>query len=142
MKDNMRAIRIEIYPRILNSSRDRFIPDTRACISGICVKHVLEIDKKRKKDLFDKELEKVEDLYEQNTSIETNESSCETKIDIRELKYSFFNLSYIQQTKILLNLNLLEEFDKGKKYSMIIDKIINKARQTNQLNTLWSSINL
>jgi calcineurin-like phosphoesterase family protein len=139
--DNKRAIRIEIYPRILNSSRDRFIPDTVACNSGNCVKHILEIDKKRSKDLFDEELMKVEELYEQKTSIETNEPAFEAEIDIRELKYNFFSLSYIRQTKILLDLNLLEDFDKGKKYSSIMNKIINKARQTNQINALWSSIN-
>jgi predicted MPP superfamily phosphohydrolase len=141
IKDSKRAINITIYPRILNKSRDRFVPDVGACNSGICLEHILEIDKKRRRDLFDEELTK-EELHEQRTTIEPDEPTFLGKIDIRELKYNFFSLSYIQQTKILIDLNLLDDFDKGKKYSSIMNRIIEKARQTNQINTLWSRINL
>jgi predicted phosphodiesterase len=140
--NNKRQIKVTVYPRVLDDSRDRFIPDAKFCGERNFVEHVLRIDEKRERDLTDMYL--IEMQNNDAVSIETEGEQLESNrkdISQRDLAYKFFDLSYIQQTEILLELDLLDESDREKRYSNIIGKIIDKAILKNKLDNLWDKIN-
>ena len=130
-----RSVKVSIYPRILSNDRDRFITDDKICKGAQHISHTLNIDKKRKKDLIDK--------YTTDSSVATNfkiicdEETPTTCVNLRELVYTFMNLSYIRQTQILVKLNLLNEDDNGKRYSTIINKIVEDALIKNLIDEMW-----
>lgn len=133
-----RVIKVLIYPRILDEHRDRFIPDTQLCDGKIYLEHYLPIDEKRKNDLLD--TINFMDIKENNPHKETM-GNIEDSINQRELIYKFFDLSYIRQTEILMELMLLDEDDAGKRYSSIISKIIYKVKRNNLMKEFWGKIN-
>jgi len=90
-----------------------------------------ELIKEEKKVFIDK----YKKRFELRIFTETIDS-----INQRELIYKFFDLSFIQQTKILIDLNLLENNDKQKRYGDIIEKILNRAKKQNKLYDLWSKV--
>lgn len=136
-----RIIKVVIYPRILDKCRDRFIPDEEVCKGKMFIEHILPIDEKRENDLYDKCCNEIKNENIDYYNKQNGAHECKVSINQRELVYKFFNLSYIRQTEILASLNLLDEDDKGKRYSSIITKIINKAKLNNQINELWNKIN-
>ncbi len=107
---------------------------------NIYIEHQLKIDKKRKRDMHHDRLSESDPIDIMQLE-ETLDSTDDTTVDIRELKYGFFSLSYIKQTEILLSLGLLNENDRDKKYVKIMPRIIDSARQKNVLIGLWDRIN-
>lgn len=135
---NKRVINVNIYPRILDKCRDKFCIDTEFCKDKNYIEHTLHIDLKREKDLKDKFPSKS------ITSLccENKQSDKEEEIILRDLVYKFFDLTYIRQTEILIELDLLDDEDKNKRYSIIISKILDKAQKTNKMKELWSKVNI
>jgi len=142
IKDGKRAIKLEIYPRILSSDRDRFIIDSQSCSNCDHMEHILEIDKKRKGDLTDPISEQKHVSDDQNILVDIACVAQEGLFDMRELKFRFFSLKSLEQTKVLLELSLLDDEDKNMNYATIMPKIISKAKQTSKLSDLWAKINL
>lgn len=142
MIDNKRGIKVEIYPRVLDKSRDRFIPDVEFCSESNFVEHILRIDEKRERDLSDMYLcgMRNDKVNKQDIKDEQVESD-KNHICQRDLLYKFFDLSFIRQTEILVELDLLDESDREKRYSNIIRKIIDKAKLNNKMDMLWDKIN-
>ncbi|KJR44334.1 Phosphoribosylamine--glycine ligase [Desulfosporosinus sp. I2] len=134
-----RVIKVVIYPRILDETRDRFIPDAEFCGYENFIEHILPIDEKREKDLSDKCLNETHNEI-RKLGVEGQKVDGDEK-NLRDLIYKFFDLSYIRQTEILVGLNLLDDDDRGKRYSNIISKIIDKAELHNQMRELWDEIN-
>ncbi|NMM62212.1 hypothetical protein HBE96_05835 [Clostridium sp. P21] len=142
MSNNKKIIKILIYPRTLAEHRDGFIPDVDLCAGKNFIEHILNIDEKREKDLSDIFLKKEQNNEDINLEWkEKNSNESEVQINERELAYKFFDLSYIRQTEILIELDLLEEDDRARRYSDIITKIINKAKLGNKMYELWNKIN-
>ncbi|WP_312561945.1 metallophosphoesterase [Anaerospora sp.] len=139
--NSKRIIKINIYPRILDEYRDRFIPDAEFCNGKNYIEHILEIDKKREKDLLDICVkEEYKKQVNNHLEWEKKQQIHESKIDQRDLMYKFFDLSYIRQTEILIELDLLDENDKGKRYSNIITTIMKKAKANNKIDLFWQKI--
>lgn len=141
MEEDKRLTKVRIHPRILDESRDRFVADYKHCVGGNYIEHVLPIDYKRDKDLSD-----VFDFNERDTNknlevkLEINNTDHDA-VNLRTLVYDFFDLSFVKQTEILIDLDLLDEEDREENYSEIIVKIINKAKKNDKIDRFWERIN-
>lgn len=130
-KDGDRYIRVKTFPRILSSDRDRFIPDKENCDAGeMYFIYELNIDKKRKKNLYDYD-EKVYDL--QNKEIDSKEM-------IREICYDFLELSDVQRFEIMSELQLMRYEYKSQSASQILDSVLADAKKKNCLDALYKMI--
>lgn len=126
-KENDRFLSVKIFPRILSKDRDKFEIDKLNCEKDRNFsKYELNIDKKRRENLLDNKDEES-----------ANENASGTNVIHRglekEIIYSFFDLSYVQQNEILLKLGLFKEDYAGKRYIELIDKILDDAREKNCL---------
>lgn len=126
LRNSKRVVRVKIYPRILSKDRDRFIPETHD--GQVYIEHYLNIDDKRKKDLYDACLEKE---YLPETSHQYSQKKVK-----RERIFEFYDLSYIEQTSILIKFNLLDD-DNG---DYNIEEIIERADKNDVINQLWNEI--
>jgi predicted phosphodiesterase len=122
-----RVIKIELFPRILDKFRDRFIPEKDA------IEHCLHIDKKREEHLIDNPNSIPLIRTDHQEVSEQKDSEYDKSFNYGDLIYDFFDLTKFKQTKILNELNLLDEKDWGKPYTRIINDVIEKAAQNNLL---------
>lgn len=133
-ENNERKIKVQIFPRVLSKDRSRFETDKDLVDNSTGrVEHVLNIDQKRKKDLID-----PIQMSENKEKTVTHEN--QTKINLKELVYKFLMLPYLTQTNILINLELVGEDNKGRKYETIMKSIIDKANKEDKLLKLWDKI--
>lgn len=122
-KEKDRFLSVKTFPRILSEDRDKFQIDNLNCDKdGNFFKYELNIDEKRRRNLLDN---KEEDS--------ANEKTSGTNIIHRglekEIVYSFFDLSYVQQNEILFKLGLFKEDYAGKRYIELVDKILDDAKE-------------
>ncbi len=127
--DEKRVIKVQIFPRILDKFRDRFIPEK----DEIYIEHLLHIDKKRDEHLIDKPNNISLIRTDRKEVFEQKNSEYDKSFNDGDLIYDFFDLTKFKQTKILNELNLLDEKDWGKPYTRIIKNVIEKAAENNLL---------
>ncbi|WP_193774790.1 metallophosphoesterase [Vallitalea guaymasensis] len=127
--DEERVVKVKIYSRILSKDRDGFIAEQNE--DNIYIEHYLNIDKKRRTDTFDKRYDKIP------KSIHNYKVNNRNKNEIYDRIYEFYDLSYIDQTEILLKLNLLDDTDRG---AYNIQQVIERAKNIDVLDKLWINI--
>lgn len=126
---------ITVYPRILSIDRNGFIPELDETTGQIYIKYTINLTKKKKEQDY------CQDTYNFNIQInEEYEDERLEKIDVRKLVYMFFALSFPEQTKILSELELLEENDKDKRYRDIFGEIISKAIKRGVLQNFYEVV--
>lgn len=126
---------ITVYPRILSTDRNGFIPEVNGTTGEIYVKYVINLTKKKKEQDY------YQEAHNANTQTkEEYEDERLEEIDIRNLVYMFFALSFPEQTKILSELELLEEKDKDKRYRDIFGEIMSKAREHGILDNFYEIV--
>ena len=133
-KENDRFLSVKTFPRILSEDRDKFEVDKLNCEENRnFFRYELNIDEKRRRNLLDnmKEDSANEDISSTNVIHRGLE---------KEIVYSFFDLSYVQQNEILLKLGLFKEDYAGKRYIELIDQILDDAREKNCLEQFFKMI--
>lgn len=115
-----RQIKVKIYPRVLSGDRNCFQTDSQMCLGNEFIEQYLDFDQKRRSTICDssRETEIREDNQKAHKEIAKN---------YREFVYRFFQLSFIEQTRILVELELMEQDYKDVPYEKIIHRIIEKA---------------
>jgi DNA repair exonuclease SbcCD nuclease subunit len=132
-ENNEKHINIEIFPRKLSEDRHNFKPDRELVTEpNASIKHVIKIDQKRKANNND-------NTVENNISCSVFPDKNEN-INVRELRYKFVALNYLEQLSILMKLELLEDGD-SKSFPFNINKAINKAVSENKLDCMWTIVN-
>lgn len=132
--DGDRYIRVKVYPRVLSKDRSRFISDSKSCLSEkLYFQYELNIDEKRRKNLCDK-VRLIGTPTEKHTVINSAQELS------REIVYSFFDLSYIQQLEILSRFDLIREEYSGKRHIEVIELILEDIKQKNLLNEFNQAI--
>lgn len=138
-KDNI--VEITVYPRILSEDRNGFVPEIDNGTGEIYIKYTLNITKKRnKQDSYLITNQYYKDIGETTVFPELEMNKLKKGVDRRRLIYTFFNLSFPEQTKILSKLELLEEKDKKKRYLDIFDEIQNKAMERGILQDFYDMV--
>ena len=145
-KNGDRCLDIEIYPRILSKSRDCFIADIENTVNDNCLRHSINIDKKRKLDLEDAVRENSYNLsskeieeYTDDQTVMQNEKT-DTEINERELIYGFYELSVVRQMELLGRLELLSDTDKGKSIASVLSSVIQRSKEQRKFHLLWDGI--
>ncbi len=135
-----RELKVKIYPRVLNDTNDRYIADSNNCDGNSFVEYSLKLDKwdnhnkvelSGEKDMAEEispETEKVETV----TNIKSNPE--------RSLVYRFLAISFITRSRILSELDLVDEEDEGIEHINLLDKILQKAKKDGKLADLWDKI--
>ena len=132
---NDRLIKVKVFPRKLSDDRDRFISDVDNCDAGAeYFEYVLNVDDKRRKNLCDSQ-KKLERMVEN-----TKEVSRSIRMIHRKILYHFFELSYVQQTDILSDLDLIRDEYQGKRYVEVIEEILEDAEKKACLERLHSLV--
>jgi len=138
-KDNI--VEITVYPRILAKDRNGFVPEIDNGTGEMYIKYTLNITEKRKEqDYFLNMTNQQCKDKEDDVKIEQEESEFVNTVDKRKLIYMFFSLAFPEQTKILSELELLEETDKRKRYRDIFGDILNKAIERGILQDFYEMI--
>jgi predicted phosphodiesterase len=141
-----RCLDIEIYPRILSKSRDCFLADTANTTNGICLRHSINIDKKRKLDLEDAIREINHDLSSKerkeyiDDQTDMQNETHDVEINERELIYGFYELSVVRQMELLGKLELLSETDKGESIASVLNSVIQRSKEQGKFYLLWDGI--
>lgn len=135
-----RWLKVKIYPRVLNDTNDRYIADSNNCDCNNFVEHSLKLDKlsNHKKVELSGEINMVEEV-----SPEADKEETVTNINSnpeRSLVYRFLALSFITRSRILSELDLVDEEDEGIEHINLLDKILQKAKNNGNLAELWNKI--
>lgn len=133
---------ITVYPRILSADRNGFIPELDSETRQIYIKYAINLTKKKK------EQDDCQGINVQGSEIEEEKFENEKldkkanlrNIDKRKLVYMFFALSFPEQTRILSELELLEESDKDKRYRDIFGEIMSKAIKRGILQNFYELV--
>lgn len=142
--DGDKILNIDIYPRILSESRDRFQADTSATTNGLFIHHAINIDRKRRQDLSDpclcyKSAETPKD-YAGETHTTVSEAKIQSEVNERELIYNFYELSVFQQFELLGKFKLILEQDKGLSVAAALNVAIQRAKEQGTLQSLYNCI--
>ena len=115
-----RRIKVKIYPRVLSGDRNCFQTDAQMCSGNEFIEQYLDFDQKRKNTICDSS---------NGTEISVDNKKTHQGIakNFRDFVYRFFSLPFIEQTRILVELELMEPDYKNIPYEKIIHKIIEKA---------------
>lgn len=139
LKENEeRVFKVQIFPRVLSDDRSRFVPDTNEQeTTKNYLEQLIYIDRK-KRDCLDDVAQESEIIRKVDQDVIT--TKVDNDVNIRDLVYDFLNLPSNKQTRILLNLSLLSGDDQGRKYSNIMNEIINRAKASNKLKELHDKV--
>jgi len=146
MDNGDRCLDIEIYPRVLSENRDCFLADKKNVTDGFYLRHSINIDKKRKHDLEDDILEINNDLRTEEREeytvdqVDMQHETHDMEINERELIYGFYELSVLNQMKLLGELKLLSETDKGKPLASVLNSVIRRSKEQGKYHLLWDGI--
>lgn len=136
-QEKERYIKVKVFPRVLSSDRDRFVPDKENCnVDNKYFEYLLNIDGKRQKNLSDVEIHRSK-----KDITAMNKNPIKEGIE-KDIIYHFFELSYVQQLGILSDLKLLREEYEGKRYIEVIEQILSDAEDTGCLEELFDRIRL
>lgn len=138
--DSDRILNIDIYPRILSESRDRFQADVSTTTNGLFIHHAINIDRKRRQDLSDSCLSNKTDETPKSEMRETcvvvSEPKMQSTVNERELIYNFYELSVFQQFELLGKFKLISEQDKGLSIATALNIAIQRAKEQGTLGSL------
>ena len=142
--DGDKILNIDIYPRILSESRDRFQADISATSNGIFIHHAINIDRKRRQDLRDpclsyKSVETPKDDLRDTCAI-VSETKIQSEVNERGLIYNFYELSVFQQFELLGKFKLISEQDKGLSIASALNIAIQRAKEQGTLQSLYNCI--
>lgn len=138
--DSDRVINVKVYPRILSSDRDRFVVDTELTLASLYYEFELNIDKKRKRYLSDEYKDQDVDTSIHMKARERENQIITDDLDVRKIIYEFFELSTHRQKEVLMELDLLSDENKEKRYIEIFDDIITKVSSEGKLSELSNLI--
>lgn len=135
-----RYLKVRNYPRVLDDNNSHFIVDTNNCKGKDFSEYSLKLER-----WGGGKVEKPEEVHvvkEEPTAIVQDVDNSE-KINnpIRTLIYRFLELSFVRRSLILSELNLIDEKDEGMEHINLIDKIVQKAKETNSLAAMWEKVN-
>lgn len=126
-----RIIKVKTYPRILSNDRDRFQCDFVNCTRGKdFFEYEINIDKKRKRNQRDNV------IHESTPEHRNDDEQVIVKGQFKEIVYNFFELSYVKQTEVLNELDLLRNEYAGKQYDQVIDSILQEAQEKDILKKM------
>ncbi len=138
--DNVRQLKVSIYPRVLDDDNDRFKPDSKSCNGNNSIEYSLNLDKW--------EGNRMKPSEEMNTSKEPLINANGEKVPPktirnpkRTLVYRFLELSFVSRFRILDELNLISEEDEGAEHVNLLDKILQKAMENKSLAVMWEKVN-
>lgn len=134
LKDNDRHIRVKTFPRVLSDDRDRFTPDKDNCdIGKNYFIYEINIDKKRKKNLYD---------YEQCSCLPKESRIKEINLEemTKKIGYDFLDLSDVQRLEIMSELQLIHNEYKGKSASQILDFVMADVKKKGYLDKFYKLI--
>lgn len=132
-----RYIEVKTYPRVLSTDRDRFVKDRANCDQEKpYFIYRLNVDKKRRESLCDR------NQYIESVDDQKKIGSCDLIVDgiKKEITYNFFELSYVQQSEILANLDLLKEEYEGRRYINVIREILDDAKNKECLAKFYEMV--
>lgn len=129
--DGDRWIKVKVYPRVLSKDRDRFECDYENCCENKnYFLYTLNVDEKRKRNLQDNV------RCAEQTNVKEIESQIIPQGIAKEIVYNFFQLSCVNQTKVLTELELFRNEYGGQRYINLIETIIEDAKTKNCLERM------
>lgn len=138
--DASRELKISIHPRVLDDDNHRFIPDTNNCDRNTFKEYSLKLDRWQGDGKMQphRKTKKSEAVIKTTTE---KESLSVIRNPKRTLFYRFFELSFVARSRILSELNLINEEDEGMEHIELIENIWQKANEHGCLSEMWEKIN-
>lgn len=139
-ENDERILKVEIYPRCLTVDRDAFTMDSTCPQGENHISHEINIDRKRKAALQDCKKEAlVKDEIDSCTQIISVTETSE-QIDEHKIIYDFYEISWIDQIDILIQLSLITKETSTTLDVKMISEAINRAREQGKLLELHKKI--
>jgi len=137
-----KILKIEIFPRCLSEDRDSFEIDKVCGLGKKSIIHEINIDKKRRANLEDSERLCCFDIYDNEdiNQLMLIPDTTYPKISERDLKYNFYNLGWLKQIGVLMQLNLIKESETSKPMQTLLKTAINIAKEQNKIEDFYKKV--